>query len=101
MPLKSPEEYLESIKRDVTLYMFGEKIERFWEHPYYNIVRPCSNAAKKIYEVAQIDQYKSLMTTTSHFTGEVINRFTHIHHSIDDLLKKIEMQRLLGQKRAR
>ena len=29
-----------------------------------------------------------------------INRFTHIHQSSDDLVKKVKMQRLLGQKTA-
>ncbi|WP_313758009.1 4-hydroxyphenylacetate 3-hydroxylase N-terminal domain-containing protein, partial [Tissierella sp.] len=41
-----------------------------------------------------------LMTTKSHLTGEVINRFCHIHQSTEDLIKKIKMQRLLGQKTA-
>ena len=35
------------------------------------------------------------MTATSHLTGEKINRFTHIHQSTDDLIKKVKMQRLL------
>ena len=95
MPLKTPEEYLESIKRDVNLYMFGEKIEEFWNHP---IILPSINSVKKIYELAQIDEYKDLMTTKSHLTGEIINRFTHIHQSTDDLIKKVKMQRLIGQK---
>ncbi|KKL94004.1 hypothetical protein LCGC14_1869030 [marine sediment metagenome] len=97
MPLKTPEEYLESIKKPVNLYMFGEKVEEFWNHP---IIKPSINTVKKIYELAQIDDYKDLMTVTSHLTGETINRFTHIHQSIDDLIKKVQMQRLLGQKTA-
>jgi 4-hydroxybutyryl-CoA dehydratase/vinylacetyl-CoA-Delta-isomerase len=94
MPLKTPEEYFESIKRKVNLYMFGEKIEKFWEHP---IVLPSIRTAMKTYELAHIDEYKDLMTATSHLTGETVNRFTYIHQSVDDLIKKIEMQRLLGQ----
>ena len=94
MPLKTPEEYLESIKRPVNLYLFGEKIKEFWNHP---IIRPSINTVMKIYELAQMDEYKDLMTTRSHLTGEIINRFTHIHQSIDDLIKKVKMQRLLGQ----
>ncbi|MHA1969568.1 MAG: 4-hydroxyphenylacetate 3-hydroxylase N-terminal domain-containing protein, partial [Candidatus Hodarchaeales archaeon] len=100
MPLKTPEEYEESIKRKVNLFMFGEKIVEFWEHPYYKIIEPSINTVKKIYELAQIDEYKDLMTTKSNLTGIIINRFTHIHQSIDDLIKKVEMQRLLGQKTA-
>ncbi len=95
MPLKTPEEYLESIKRPVNLYLFGEKVKEFWNHP---IIKPSINTVMKIYELAQMDEYKDLMTTKSHLNGEIINRFTHIHQSIDDLIKKVKMQRLLGQK---
>ncbi|MHA1670367.1 MAG: 4-hydroxyphenylacetate 3-hydroxylase family protein [Promethearchaeota archaeon] len=97
MPLKTPEEYLKSIQRPVNLYMFGKKIEEFWNHP---IIKPSINTVMKIYELAQIDEYKNLMTTKSHLTGELINRFTHIHQSIEDLINKVKMQRLLGQQTA-
>ncbi|MFX0041596.1 MAG: 4-hydroxyphenylacetate 3-hydroxylase family protein [Candidatus Hodarchaeota archaeon] len=97
MPLKTPGEYLESIKRPVNLYMFGEKIKEFWNHP---IIQPSINTVMKIYELAQIEEYKDIMTATSHLTGEIINRFTHIHQSVDDLIKKVKMQRLLGQQTA-
>ncbi|MFX1378783.1 MAG: 4-hydroxyphenylacetate 3-hydroxylase family protein [Promethearchaeota archaeon] len=97
MPLKTPEQYLESIKRPVNLYLFGEKVKEFWKHP---IIKPSISTVMKIYELAQMDEYKDLMTAKSHLTGDVINRFTHIHQSIDDLIKKVKMQRLLGQQTA-
>lgn len=40
-------------------------------------------------------QIKSLVMTKSHLNGNIINRFTHIHQSIDDLIKKQLMTRLL------
>ena len=94
MPLKTPEQYLESIKRPVNLYMFGEKIKEFWNH---EIIKPSINTVMKIYELAQMNEYKDLMTAKSHLTGNIINRFTHIHQSTEDLIKKVKMQRLLGQ----
>ena len=97
MTLKTAEQYYKSIQRPVNLYMFGEKVEEFWNHP---IIKPSINTVMKIYELAQMDEYKDLMTTTSHLTGETINRFTHIHQSVDDLIKKVKMQRLLGQQTA-
>ncbi|MFX1507304.1 MAG: 4-hydroxyphenylacetate 3-hydroxylase family protein [Promethearchaeota archaeon] len=100
MPLKTPEEYFESIKRKVNLYMFGEKIEEFWKSPYFKIIEPSISTIRKIYEMAQMDEYKDLMTATSNLTGETINRFTHIHQSVEDLITKIKMQRLVGQKTA-
>ncbi len=100
MPLKSPEEYVESIKREVNLYMFGEKISEFWKHPNFKIIEPSMNTVSKIYELAQMDEYKHLMTATSHLTGETINRFTLIHQSVEDLINKVKMQRLVGQQTA-
>ena len=97
MPLKTPEEYLDSIKKEVNLYIFGEKVKKFWKHP---IIRPSINTVMKIYELAQMKEYKDIMTTTSHLTGDIINRFTHIHQSVDDLIKKVKMLRLLGQQTA-
>ncbi|MFX1306147.1 MAG: 4-hydroxyphenylacetate 3-hydroxylase family protein [Promethearchaeota archaeon] len=97
MPLKTPEEYLASIKHPRNLYLFGERVKDFWNHP---IIKPSINTVMKIYELALIEEYKDIMTATSHLTGEIINRFTHIHQSVDDLIKKVKMQRLLGQKTA-
>lgn len=37
------------------------------------------------------------MTACSHLTGNRINRFTHIHQSIDDLVNKSKMGRMLGR----
>jgi len=45
-------------------------------------------------------EYEDLMTVSSHLTGKKVNRFTHIHQSADDLVKKVKMLRLLGQKTA-
>ena len=52
------------------------------------------------YDLAQDPQYEDLMTATSAITGNKINRFCHIHHSTQDLVNKVKMQRLLGQKTA-
>ena len=56
------------------------------------------DAAALTYELAHEPEYAEIMTATSHVTGETINRFTHVHQSIDDLVKKVRMMRLLGQK---
>jgi aromatic ring hydroxylase len=42
--------------------------------------------------------YRDLVQVKSHLTGEIISRFTHIHHSTDDLHKKQDMTRKLCQK---
>nr|WP_072536320.1 4-hydroxyphenylacetate 3-hydroxylase family protein [Anaerococcus mediterraneensis] len=98
MTLMTGEQYLESLRKlDLKVYMFGELVENPVDHP---IIRPSMNSVAMTYDLAFDPEFEDLLTTTSHLTGEKINRFTHIHHSTDDLVKKIKMQRLLGQKTA-
>lgn len=98
MALMTGKQYIESLKKlDIKVYMFGEKLENPIEHP---IIRPSINSVAMTYDLAFDPEYEDLLTTTSHLTGEKINRFCHIHQSTEDLVKKIKMQRLLGQKTA-
>ena len=98
MPMKTAQEYIDSLRALKTrVYMFGEQIEDWVDHP---MIRPSINCVAMTYELAQDPQYADLMTATSSLTGHKINRFTHLHQSTDDLVKKVKMQRLLGQKTA-
>lgn len=96
MTLKTPQEYVDDLRKmNIELYMFGEKIENYVDHP---IIRPSINALAMTYKLAQEPEYEDIMTATSNLTGEKINRFTHLHQSTEDLVKKVKMLRLLGQK---
>ena len=96
MALMTGEQYIESIKKiNMQVYMFGKKIEDPTEDP---ILRPSLNSVRMTYDLAQMPEYQDLMTVISPYTGERVNRFTHIHQSTDDLRNKVKMQRLLGQK---
>ena len=98
MALMTGEQYLESMRKlKLNIYMFGEKIENSESSP---ILRPSLNSVKATYDLAADPQYEDVMTAVSHLTGEKINRFTHIHQSTDDLIKKVKMQRLCGSKTA-
>ena len=98
MALMTGEEYIESIgKMKVQVYMFGKKVERPVDDP---ILRPSLNSVRMTYDLAQQAEYEDLMTAISPYTGKRVNRFTHIHQSAEDLVKKVKMQRLLGQKTA-
>ena len=60
------------------------------------ILRPSLNSVRMTYDLAQMPEYEDLMTATSHLHRHAsVNRFTHIHQSTDDLVKKVKMQRLL------
>ena len=98
MALMTGEQYIESIRRmKMQVYMFGKKIDCPVDDP---ILRPSLNSVRMTYDLAQMPEYEDLMTTISPYTGKRINRFTHIHQSTGDLIKKVKMQRLLGQKTA-
>lgn len=96
MPLMTAQEYIQSLRKLKTrVYLFGELLVDWVDHP---MLRPSINCVAMTYALAQDPQYEALMTATSNLTGHKINRFTHLHQSTDDLIKKVKMQRLLGQK---
>jgi len=96
MPLKTRDEYLESLRRmKKRIFMFGEEIKNFVDHP---MIRPSINACAMTYELSHQREYEEWMTAVSSLTGKKINRFTHLHQGTEDLIKKVKMQRLLGQK---
>jgi len=98
MAFKTAEQYEESLRKlNFKVYLQGELVTNPVDHP---MIRPSMNSVKMTYELAEDPQYADLMTATSHLTGKKVNRFCHLHQSTDDLVKKVKMQRLLGQKTA-
>ena len=96
MPMMTGAQYEESLRKmNFKVYLQGERVENPVDHP---IIRPSMNSVKATYELAEKPEYEELMTATSHLSGKKINRFCHLHQSTDDLVKKVKMQRLLGQK---
>jgi 4-hydroxybutyryl-CoA dehydratase / vinylacetyl-CoA-Delta-isomerase len=88
------EQYQTSLRRlNQVVYLFGERIDNPVDHPF---IRPSMLAVAKTYEMAQQPEYTDLMTAVSHLDGRRINRFTHIHQSTGDLIRKTKMGRLLG-----
>ena len=98
MALMTGEQYIESIRKlKMNVYLFGKKIDCPVDDP---ILRPSLNSVRMTYDLAQMPEYQDLMTAVSPYTGQRVNRFTHIHQSTSDLIKKVKMQRLLGQQTA-
>ncbi len=92
--MKTPQEYIESLRKlDLAVYMFGRRVKNVVDDP---IIRPSLNAVAMTYALAHNPKYEDIMTAVSHITGGKINRFTHIHQSVEDLVKKSKMGRLLG-----
>ncbi|RLF60875.1 MAG: 4-hydroxybutyryl-CoA dehydratase [Thermoplasmata archaeon] len=96
MSMMTGKEYIASLQElNPEVYFFGQKIRSIVDEPMF---LPHIHTAAMTYELAHRAEYEEIMTATSHLTGEKINRFTHIHQGKDDLVKKVKMMRLLGQK---
>ena len=96
MSLMTKEEYIASLRKSKKrIFLGGAEVGNYVDHP---IIRPSINACAATYDLCRKPEYEELMTATSSLTGARINRFTHLHQSADDLVKKVKMQRLLGQK---
>lgn len=96
MSLMNGKQYIESLRKlNTKVYLFGKRVDNFVDHP---MIRPSINSVAMTYELACDPEYQNLCTAVSGLTGKKINRFCHLHQSQEDLMKKVKMQRLLGQK---
>ncbi len=92
--IKTKEDYIRSLKEQGhVVYYNGERVTDVTTHPAFI---PHINAAAKTYELAAMPEHEDIMTATSHLTGKKISRFTHIHQSVEDLIKKVQMLRLIS-----
>jgi aromatic ring hydroxylase len=90
--MRTKEQYMNDLgKMKSNLYYDGEKINRLDERQMH-----CINTIGTTFDM--VEEYADLMQVKSHLTGQIINRFTHIHQSTDDLHKKQDMTRRLCQK---
>jgi len=96
MKIKNGAEYIESLRKiKPVIYYKGERIEDVTRHP---ATAPHVRAAAMTYALASDDAYRDVATATSHLTGRTISRFTHVHQNVEDLIKKVKLLRILGQK---
>ena len=94
MGLKTKDEYIESIRAlKPTAYMFGERVTDVVNNPR---LRAGIEATAATYEVAQMDQYRDLLVTTSPLINEPVSRFTLPPASIEDLVARVKVNRKLG-----
>ena len=87
--MRTSEEYLERLRSmKPNVYMGGEVVQR--DDPR---ILPGINVMSITFDMAKDPQNQELLTATSHYTGEKINRFCNVCHSVDDLLNKQKMIR--------
>ena len=96
MKLKNGAQYMESLRKiHPKIYYRGKLIKDVTRHP---ATAPHVRAAAMTYALVSDKENRDLATATSHLTGRTISRFTHVHQNIEDLIKKVKMLRVLGQK---
>ncbi len=91
MAVMTPDEYVASLRGlRRRVYVLGEEVENCVDHP---LLRPSLNACAETYALAQEPEHRALA-----LAGPGINRFTHLHQSADDLVAKVRLLRVLGQR---
>ena len=94
MALKTSDQYVERLKKmKPNIYAQGKQMTR--DDP---LLEKPINVLKLTFDLAQDPEYRDLMVTKSHLTGEPISRFTSLNLSIEDLYKQQEMKRKLCHK---
>ena len=92
--IRTKEDYIRSLREQkLKVYYNGQRVLDVTTHPAFI---PHINSAAKTYELAMKPEFEDLMTARSNLTGKKISRFTHIHQSVDDLIKKVQMLRLIA-----
>ena len=98
MSLKTGKEYLESMRSlDLKAQVMGKEEASLPEHA---LVSPSQKAVAFTYEAARDPDTRELFCVESSLCNDVVNRFSHLHQSTDDLINKVKMQRYCGVKTA-
>lgn len=86
MALMTPQAFEESLKSvKPRVFMNGKRVEDVLTNPN---TRTVVEANKASYEWALDPEYRDIMTCHSPLIGEVVNRYTHVSGSVEDLVAK-------------
>ena len=87
--MRTSEEYRQDLyNMKPNIYIRGKKVGR--DSPD---LRGGIDIISKTFDLVDHPAFRDLLTAKSHITGKRINRFTHIHQTAEDLIKKQEMTR--------
>jgi len=93
MPLKTGDEYLESLRPlKLKAHILGRKASP----DDHNLVKLSRQAVAFTYDAAHDSATRDLFCVESSLCKDEVNRFTHLHTSVDDLVNKVKMQRYCG-----
>ncbi len=87
--MRTSEEYRQDLyNMKPNVYIRGRKVGRDSQD-----LKGGMDIISKTFDLVDHPAFKDLLTAKSHITGRRINRFTHIHQTAEDLMKKQEMTR--------
>ena len=91
--MKTSKEYKESLRMmRPNIYKFGELIKDVTTHP---ATKRSIEGHAQIFDTARKSEYKDILTTTSHLTGEPISRYLSIVQGPEDMIANVRMKRLM------
>jgi len=91
--MRTSKEYKESLqKMRPNIYKFGELIKDVTTHP---MTRRTIEGHAQIFDAARKPEFKDLLTTSSHLTGETISRYLSIVQGPEDMVANVRMKRLM------
>ena len=91
--MRTAEEYKASLRRmRPNVYKFGELIEDITRHP---ATRRSVEGHAQVFEAAQKQEYRDILTTTSTLTGERVSRYLSVIASADEMIMNVRMKRLM------
>lgn len=92
MALKTGAEYIEDLKKmKPAVYNLGEKVEDITQDP---IIKPSINMLAQTRDLAFDPECSDIWRVTSPLTNEEVNRWNYVPRSTDDLIKRIEQNKL-------
>ena len=96
MAVMTREQYIESLRKlKPAVYMFGEKLDNVVDNPR---LRAGIEATASTYELAEDPKYRDMVITQSPLIDEPINRFNNPPMSIEDLVARVKINRVLGRR---
>lgn len=91
--------YLDSIReRGIRVFYRGEPMTNPVDHP---VARPAANCLAEVYRLALDPEHGELMTADSEHTGERVNASTVLWRGTQDLIDRVEWERLVARRTGR
>jgi 4-hydroxybutyryl-CoA dehydratase/vinylacetyl-CoA-Delta-isomerase len=91
--MKTSKEYKESLRTmRPNIYKFGELIKDVTTHP---ATKRSIEGHAQIFDAAHKPEFKEILTTTSHFTGQPISRYLSLVQGPEDMIANVRMKRLM------